>query len=82
AESASGMASGVIVGSVGGFLVQLALSEIAVRFTGAQYILFDPRIGLLVLLSLLFSIAASYYAIGNTTKTKVVGLLRDLGRGK
>ncbi len=82
AESASGMASGVIVGSVGGFLVQIALSEIAVRFTGAQFILFDPRIGLLVLLSLLFSIAASYYAIGNTTKTKVVGLLRDLGRGK
>jgi ABC-type lipoprotein release transport system permease subunit len=80
AESASGMIAGVGVGAVIGLLVQVALSAIVGRFTGGQFILIDPKIVLLVILSLIGSIAASYYAIGNTTKTRVVGLLRDLGR--
>jgi ABC-type lipoprotein release transport system permease subunit len=80
AESANAMISGVIVGTIGGILVGISLSEIVIRFTGGAYTLFDPRIVLLVLLSLLASIGASYFAIGSTTKTRVVGLLRDLGR--
>ncbi|MFX1416422.1 MAG: ABC transporter permease [Promethearchaeota archaeon] len=80
AESANAMILGVIVGTIGGILVEIALSEIVVRFTGGTYALFDPRIVLLVLFSLLASIGASYLAIGNTTKTRVIGLLRDLGR--
>ncbi|MHA2072216.1 MAG: FtsX-like permease family protein, partial [Candidatus Thorarchaeota archaeon] len=82
AESASGMIAGVSVGVVAGLLVQIALSEIVRRFTGGQFNIIDPIIVLLVALSLIGSIIASYYAIGNTTKTKVVSLLRDLGRGR
>jgi ABC-type lipoprotein release transport system permease subunit len=82
AESASGMIAGVSVGVVAGLLVQVALSEIVRRFTGGQFNIIDPIIVLLVALSLIGSIIASYYAIGNTTKTKVVSLLRDLGRGR
>ena len=80
AESANAMILGVIVGTIGGILVEIALSEIVVRFTGGAYVLFDARIVMLVLFSLLASIGASYLAIGNTTKTRVIGLLRDLGR--
>ncbi len=80
AESANAMILGVIVGTFGGILVEIALSEIVVRFTGGAYSLFDPRIVFLVLFSLLASIGTSYLAVGSTTKTKVIGLLRDLGR--
>jgi len=80
AESANAMILGVIVGTIGGILVEIALSEIVVRFTGGAYAIFDLRIAVLVLFSLLASIGASYLAIGNTTKTRVIGLLRDLGR--
>jgi ABC-type lipoprotein release transport system permease subunit len=80
AESANAMILGVVVGTMGGILVEIALAEIVVRFTGGAYALIDPRIVLLVLFSLLASIGASYLAIGNTTKTSVIGLLRDLGR--
>ncbi|MFW9967222.1 MAG: ABC transporter permease [Candidatus Thorarchaeota archaeon] len=82
AESASGMIAGVGVGAIIGFLVQVALSEIVVRFTGGVYSFIDLKIVLLVIISLMGSIGASYYAIANTTKTRVVGLLRDLGRGR
>jgi ABC-type lipoprotein release transport system permease subunit len=80
AESASGMIAGVGVGAVVGLFVQVSLSEIIGRFTGGQYNLIDPIIVFLVVLSLISSIAVSYYAIGKTTKTRVLGLLRDLGR--
>jgi putative ABC transport system permease protein len=82
AESANGMIAGVGVGAIVGLLVQVALSEIVGRFTGGQVSLIDAKIVFLVVLSLIGSIVASYYAIGNTTKTQVIGLLRDLGRGR
>jgi ABC-type lipoprotein release transport system permease subunit len=82
AESANGMIAGVGVGAIVGLLVQVALSEIVGRFTGGQVSLIDAKIVFLVVLSLIGSIAASYYTIGNTTKTQVIGLLRDLGRGR
>ncbi len=82
AESASGMIAGVSVGVIVGLFVQVALSEIVGRFTGGQFILIDPQIVFLIVLSLIGSITASYYAIGNTTRTQVISLLRDLGRGK
>ncbi len=82
AESANGMIAGVGVGAIMGLLVQVALSEIVGRFTGGQVTLIDEKIVFLVVLSLIGSIVASYYVIGNTTKTHVVRLLRDLGRGE
>ena len=82
AESASGMIAGVGVGAIIGLLVQVAISDIVIRFTGGVYSFIDLQIVLLVILSLIGSIGASYYAIGNTTKTRVVGLLRDLSRGR
>lgn len=81
AESASGMVSGVGVGVAIGLIVQVALSDIILRFTGGAVHLVNPGIAFLIVFSLVGSIAASYYAIRNTTKTRVVGLLRDLGRG-
>ncbi|MFX0055862.1 MAG: ABC transporter permease [Promethearchaeota archaeon] len=82
AESASGMISGVGVGVAIGLTVQVALSDIIMRFTGGVVHLVNPGIAFLIVFSLVGSIAASYYAIRNTTKTRVVGLLRDLGRGR
>jgi putative ABC transport system permease protein len=82
AESASGMISGVSVGVIIGLLVHVALADIVIRFTGGVVHFIDLGIVILILFSLVGSIAASYYAIGNTTKTRVVSLLRDLGRGK
>ena len=82
AESASGMISGVVVGVIMGLLVQVALSDIIMRFTGGVLNFVNPGIVSLIVLSLVGSIAASYYVIRNTTRTRVVGLLRDLGRGR
>jgi ABC-type lipoprotein release transport system permease subunit len=82
AESASGMISGAVMGVIIGLLVQLALSDIIMRFTGGVVHFVNPSIAFLIVLSLIGSIAASYYVIRNTTKTRVVGLLRDLGRGR
>ncbi|MFX1260950.1 MAG: ABC transporter permease [Promethearchaeota archaeon] len=82
AESASGMISGALVGVIIGLLVQVALSEIIMRFTGGVLHFVNPGIVFLIVLSLVGSIAASYYVIRNTTRTRVVGLLRDLGRGR
>lgn len=81
-ENAVAMTSGVIVGSVVGILVELALADILIRAGGSFLVLVDIRTIALVLFSLLVSIAASYIAVGNATKTDVVKLLRDQGRNE
>ncbi|MFW9889841.1 MAG: FtsX-like permease family protein, partial [Candidatus Thorarchaeota archaeon] len=82
AESASGMISGVVVGAVVGLIVEVALSDIVIRFTSGVLHFANLGVVFLIVLSLVGSIAASYYVIRSTTKTRVVGLLRDLGRDR
>ncbi|MHA2262348.1 MAG: ABC transporter permease [Candidatus Thorarchaeota archaeon] len=79
-ENAVAMTGGVITGAVAGFVVELALSDIIVRYGGSLLALIDIRTVFLVVFSLLVSIVSAYYAIRRSTKTEVVRLLRDLGR--
>ena len=82
AESAASMISGVLVGSIVGLLVEISLRDIILRFSGGFYILVDIRTVLLVTLSLVMSIAASYYMTSKACNTEVVRLLHESGRGK
>lgn len=82
AESAASMISGVLVGSIVGLLAEISLRDIILRFSGGFYILVDIRTLLLVTLSLLMSIVASYYMTSKACNIEVVRLLRESGRGK
>lgn len=82
AESAAPMISGVIVGCIAGIGAELALRDLAIRFSGGLFILADHRTVFLVALSLIASLLAVYYVTKRAVKTDVVLLLRDSGRNR
>ncbi|UCE09264.1 MAG: FtsX-like permease family protein [Candidatus Thorarchaeota archaeon] len=79
-ENAVAMTSGVITGVVAGLIVEIALSDIIVRYGGALLALIDIRTAFLVVFSLLTSLVMAYYTIRRSTQTEVIRLLRDLSR--
>jgi len=82
AESSVPMISGVIVGCFAGIGAELALRDLAVRFSGGFFILADYRTLFLVVLSLIASLLAVYYVTKRTVNTDVVRLLRESGRNR
>ncbi len=82
AESSAPMISGVIVGCLAGIGAELALRDLAIRFSGGFFILADYRTLFLVIFSLIASLLAVYYVTKRTVNTDVVHLLRESGRNR
>ncbi len=76
-EGSVPMLSGIIVGMVVGVLANLSLSDVIMRLSGGQFTIIDFRTLVLLAVSMVVSIFASYYASLRATKVPTIDLLSD-----
>ena len=74
------MIAGSLWGIVAGLFSNIALSDVIMRFTGGLFTLFDPILVVLLGLSLVVSIAATYYSILHFSNVTPVELLSEIDR--
>ncbi|MFX1369250.1 MAG: ABC transporter permease, partial [Promethearchaeota archaeon] len=79
-ESAVPMATGVIWGVLVGILANISLADIIMRVSGGAFTFVDYRAILIVIVSLVLSLAASYFASHRATMAPTIDLLGDRQR--
>ena len=79
-EGSVPMIAGIIVGIVIGILSNLSMVDVIMRLSGGQFTLIDYRTVLIIIVSLMISLIASYYASLKSTKVPTIDLLSDRER--
>ncbi|MGV9169867.1 MAG: FtsX-like permease family protein [Promethearchaeia archaeon] len=75
AESSVAIITGVLVGSVVGLVVQSCLHAIMERFVSAPMMMLDPKIAVLLIVSIFLSTGLTYRSVKSTAKQHPANLL-------